>query len=104
MPKRGTTLLVIPVLAFSTSNYRTSKKKKKNLTRKPRTTPPPPVPQVLFAFLSSFVFLEGVEETSVEVFCRYCFSSPVWLGVAFALSALSVPAWGRPLAGAFRSL
>lgn len=66
---RGTTSLVIPVLAFATSNYRTSKKKNSN--KKTWKNFPFPVPQASLGSYFFFHFLEGVEETCVVVSCRY---------------------------------
>lgn len=83
---------------------------KKNLTRKPRTPFPSQWPRLLLGFLSSFIFwrlstspvwrsLVGTVSTKIVGF-----SSPVWLGVGFMLSALSVSAWGWLSARGFHIL
>lgn len=66
---RGTTSLVIPVLAFATSNYRTSKKKKSN--KETWKNFPFPVPQPSLHSYFFFHFLEGMEEAWVAISCRY---------------------------------
>lgn len=94
MPKGGATLLVIPVLAFPTSNYRTSKKKIYQENLELLSFPTGPGFSLLF-FLLSFsggcrrALCGGLLSTKIVGF-----SSPVWRGVGFMLPALSVPAWG----------